>query len=248
MRTTRALSVLVVAAALLGGGRAAFAQPRRPAPPSDPPESGEAAPGARTIRERKTLRREQIKKKIRAMRAYTLTEELALDEATAARLFPVLARYDDEIDKLLERRVEIQRKLRRADTVRDPRAIDRTIDDAVANQRSFSELEDRRIAELRKILTPVQTARLLIVLPALERKIENQLRQAIVGRRGGGAGGAGGAADDDDDRQPDEVAPARQPRVLRRREAPLAAPAGGSPPSNAPGNTPPCTPNTESCR
>ena len=42
------------------------------------------------------------------------------------------------------------------------------------------ELEDKRLAELRKILTPAQTARLLIVLPELERKIQNQLRRAIA--------------------------------------------------------------------
>ena len=46
-------------------------------------------------------RREKIKKKIRALRAYTLTEELSLDEATAGKLFPMLAKYDDELDRLL---------------------------------------------------------------------------------------------------------------------------------------------------
>lgn len=180
-------------------------------------------------------RREQIKKRIRSMRAYTLTEELGLDEATAARLFPMLARYDDETDKLLERRVEIQRRLRRADAQRDPRGIDRVIDDAIANQRSFWDLEDKKIAELRKVLTPSQTAKLLIVLPALERKIQNQLRKAIVQRRPGAAA----EAPDDDDEQPDEQPP---PRPRLRREGPLA------PRSNAPGNTPPCDPSSGPCR
>jgi hypothetical protein len=181
-------------------------------------------------------RREQIKKRIRSMRAYTLTEELGLDEATAARLFPMLARYDDETDKLLERRVEIQRRLRRADAQRDPRGIDRVIDDAIANQRSFWDLEDKKIAELRKVLTPAQTAKLLIVLPALERKIQNQLRKAIVQRR---PGAAAEAPDVDDDEQPDEQPP---PRPRLRREGPLA------PRSNAPGNTPPCDPSSGPCR
>ncbi len=147
-------------------------------------------------------RRERVKKKIRAMRAYMLTEELALDEQTAGRLFPVLARYDDEIDKLLEHRVELQRRLRRANTQRDPRAVDRLIDEAVANQHGFWELEDRRLAELRKILTPVQSAKLLVVLPALERRIENQLRRVIVQRRSGAI-----APDLDDDLEPDEPPP-----------------------------------------
>jgi hypothetical protein len=219
-------------------GSFATAQPRRGGPDgSDPPAAGT------------TERREQIKKKIRAMRAYTLTEELALDEQTAGRLFPVLARYDDETDRLLEKRIEVQRRLRRVDTIRDPRAdpraIERLIDEAIAVQHSFRDLEDRRIAELRKILTPAQAARLLVALPELERKIQNQLRRAIVqhrpgaGRRSGAAG-----ADDDDDREPDEPPPpAKAPRF--RREAPLAP---RNTPSNAPGNTPTCDPNGTRCR
>jgi len=218
MRTMRWLAAVALCLATT-----ADAQPRRG------PGGGQAAPA---------VRREQIKKRIRVMRAVQLTEELSLDEATASRLFPVLSRYDDEIDKLLEKRVEVQRRLQHADTMRDAKALDRLVDEAVANQHGFWDLEDRRLAELRKILTPVQTARLLVVLPALERKIQNQLRKAIVQR-------PGAPADADDDVEPDEPArqPARQP--VHRREAPLA-PRGT--PSNAPGNTPPCDPNTSPCR
>jgi hypothetical protein len=182
-------------------------------------------------------RREQIKKKIRAMRAYTLTEELALDEQTAGKLFPVLARSDDETDKLLEKRIDVQRRLRRVDTMRDPRAIDRLIDEAIAVQRDFRDLEDHRIAELRKILTPTQAAKLLVALPELERRIQNQLRRAITQRRAGATPGAG-AQDRDDDPEPDELPPPRRPR----REPPR----GGA--SSAPGNTPPCDPTVAPCR
>ena len=229
----RVLSI-ALALAIGAAASAAEAQPRR-APTAEAP----AGPGGD--------RREQIKRRIRSMRAFTLTEALSLDETTAGRLFPMLARFDDETDKLLQRRVEIQRRLRRSDTLRDPRQVDRVIDDAIANQRAFWDLEDKKIAELRKVLTPAQTAKLLIVLPALERKIQNQLRKAIAQRRGGAgaATGPGAAADDlDDDELPDEQ-PAR-PRP--RREAPLA-PRGGA--SNAPGNTPPapaCDPSAGPCR
>ena len=109
------------------------------------------------------------------------------------------------------------------------------IDDAIANQRSFWDLEDKKIAELRKVLTPAQTAKLLIVLPALERKIQNQLRKAIVQRRPGAA-----VEDPDDDEQPDDLPP---PRPRSRREGPLAPNR-----SNAPGNTPPCDPSSGPCR
>jgi hypothetical protein len=230
MRPRIAAWIAAAAIALGAGlGAPASAQPRRP---------GAAAPA----------RREEIKKRIRAMRAYTLTEELKLDPEIAGQLFPLLARYDDETDKLLEKRGEIQARLRRAEALRDPRAIDRLIDEAIANQRGFRELEDRRLTELRKILTPLQTAKLLVVLPDFERRIQNQLRKAIGQRPGapgapGGARGApAGAAADDDDLEPDEAPPPRRPRA--RRDAP--PPAG--PPSVAPGNTPPCDPSRGPCR
>ncbi len=152
-------------------------------------------------------KRERIKKRIRAMRAYTLTDELALDEATAGKLFPLLARYDDEFDKLIGARAELQKQLVATSNGNDARATNKVIDEAVANQKAFWDLEDKRLAELRKILTPAQTARLLVVLPRFERRIENQLRNAIQGK-GPGANPARDALDDDGD---DAPPPPRRP-------------------------------------
>lgn len=178
---TRSLVVAMLLA--LAGG--AVAQPGR----------GGAKPGPNLDR------REQVKKRIRAMRAYTLTEELSLDEATAGKLFPALAKYDDEFDKLLQQRADLQRRLANAGAMKDARAIDKLIDDAIANQRAFWEVEDKRLGELRKILSPHQTAKLLVVLPVLERKIQNQLRNAIQQgtgpRRKGGPPTAVEPGDDD---------------------------------------------------
>jgi hypothetical protein len=170
----------------------ALAQPRR-GPPADTADDG---PGLASPERRDQVL--QVKKKIRTMRAFTLTEELALDEPTAGRLFPMLARFDDETDKLLQKRVDVMRRLRHVETIRDPRAIEHLIDEALAVQRGFRELEDRKITELRKILPPVQMAKLLVVMPALERRIQNQLRKAIVGRHGKNAAGAAVFDDDDD--------------------------------------------------
>ena len=161
-------------------------------------------------------RREAIKKKIRALRAYTLTEELQLDEATAGKLFPVLAKWDDVTDKLLVTRVDLTRRLREADQLRDRRAVDRLVDEAIANQKAFWDLEEKRLAELRKILTPEQTARILVVLPEFERRIQNQLKRAIAkrgGRQQGNPGRLRGGDDfEDDDLEPDELPGPQEPR------------------------------------
>jgi len=181
-----ALLILLVVASSAG------AQPRgpqRPAPAID--------------------RREVIKQRIRVLRAATLTDELNLDEKALARLLPVLSKWDDVTEDLLRKRVDLQRRMAAPDAATDPKAIDRMIDEAVANQKSFWDLEDKRLAELRKILTPVQVARLLVVLPAFERRIQNQLRRAINHRAGGPAVGRGAgratAPPEDDDPEHDET-------------------------------------------
>jgi hypothetical protein len=180
-------------------------------------------------------RSEIIKKKIRALRAYALTEELALDEATAGKLFPLLAKWDDVTDKLLTARVTLTAQLRGADQLKDPKAIDKVIEEALANQKAFRDLEDRRLAELRKILSPAQTARLLVVLPEFERRIQNQLRRAIQkqSKRGGRASRRDAMRDDDqlqaddDDDGTVELPGPRPPSSGPARRAP--APAAGTP-------------------
>ena len=175
----RALLVLV----LLGG--VALAQP---APGPGPAKRVDPVADRRT----------EVKKKIRVLRAATLTDELKLDEKTLARLLPALAKWDDVTEDLLKKRIDIQRRLIDADG-KDPKLTDKLIDEAVANQKAFWELEEKRLAELRKILTPGQTARLLIVLPQFERRIQNQLRRAMNGGAGRAAGRRQAPQPDDDD-------------------------------------------------
>ncbi|HEY5948527.1 MAG TPA: hypothetical protein VIV40_23680, partial [Kofleriaceae bacterium] len=69
------------------------------------------APKAQRQQLRQQERREKIKERIRALRAYTLTAELQLDEQTAAKLFPTLQKFDAEFDKLLQERIDLQRRL-----------------------------------------------------------------------------------------------------------------------------------------
>lgn len=170
-----------------------------------------AQPAAPAPGEQQLDRREKIKKRIRALRAYTLTEELSLDEKTAGKLFPLLAKYDDEFDKLLVARAEQLKLLDAAGAQTDSKAVDKLIDDAAANQKALWDTEVKRLADLRKILTPQQVARTLVVLPKMERQIQNQLRKAAMKQKaramGQGRGKAGQGGDvedpfDDDDTPP----------------------------------------------
>jgi Spy/CpxP family protein refolding chaperone len=198
----------------------AFAQAPGQTPPAGPgarpmpPPPGPVGPD---------VRRERIKKRIRGLRAATLTTELDLDATAAGKLFPLLAKYDDEFERLLVQHADLQRQLDAAADSRDNRAIERVIDAAIANQRALWDLEDKRLAEIRKLLTPAQVARLLVVLPAWERKIQNQLRNAITKANKPGRKRALPDEDDDDDIEPGEK-PARPVPPAQRRAAPPRPP------------------------
>ena len=179
----------------------AVAQPPGATPPgvpAGPPAQAQQPPGPRPG----PNRAQKIKQRIRERRAFELTDALDLDPQTAARMAAVLGRYDDEFDRLLVARAELQRRLGGADQMKDPKALQKLIDEAIANQHAFRDVEDRRLAELRTILTPQQTARLIVVLPQLERRLQIQLQKAIA-KGGAGANPRRGnnrrPPDDDDD-------------------------------------------------
>jgi hypothetical protein len=174
---------------------------------------GQTPPNKPDKQQQRETKRDRVKKRIRALRAYTLTEELGLNETDAGKLFPVLAKFDDDFDRLLTERQQLQKQLDGASNLKDKKAIDKLIDQALANQRATWDVEDKRITEIRKILTPAQVARMLIVLPALERRIQNQLRNAVGKMKNGGAKRP--PMDDDDDVD-DDVEPNEKPHPPKR--------------------------------
>jgi hypothetical protein len=189
MRFVRTLLVLVTIAV----GGAAWAQ----APGQTPPAGG--GPG-------KNEKIERVKQKILALRAARLTDELGLDEKTAARLFPVLAKYDDVFAKLLRDNVQLRRQAQDAAARNDDRALDDVVDKLVANQRARWDAQEARFKDVRRVLTPAQAARMLVVLPQIDRQIQNQLRKALgrpanagALRRRARAGGGDQDPDDDGD-------------------------------------------------
>lgn len=192
----RAAWVLALVLALPG---AAFAQAPGQTPLAGGPVQQQPPPPQNPAQ----ARAEKVKQQVRAMRAYELTDDLALDQTTAGKMFAVMKKFDDEFDRLLAQRADIQRKLGNADKLGDGE-LQHVIDDAIANQRALWDVEAHRLGELRKVLSPQQTAKLLVVLPPLERKIQNQLQRAIH-NAGAGAGNGGNKRkparprDDDDD-------------------------------------------------
>ena len=181
------LRKLIVALLLTGVAvPTAMAQPRRRGP-------AQVADNRKVKPADRAAKRERVKQRIRIMRAMVLTEQLDLDEATAGKMFPILGRYDDELAKLLGERASLRAKLDRARTGAAG-DINRLLDQLVANQRARWSAEEQRFADLRALLTPVQAAKLLDLLPEVDRKILRGLRGAVSddnddARRGPDLGG-----------------------------------------------------------
>ena len=148
-------------------------------------------------------KRDKVKQRIRIMRAMVLTEQLDLDEAGAAKLFPVLDKYDDVLAKLLGERAALRDKLAAARAAHKTADITAARDQLVANQRARWTAEEQRFADLRAVLTPEQAATLLDLLPEVDRKILRALRGARAdapdapapGPRRRGRGGAAGGGE-----------------------------------------------------
>lgn len=169
----------VVFAGLMVCASAALAEPL---PPSRPAPS----PPAADHRSPEQLRKEVLER-MRALRAWRIVEGLKLDEATSARLFPILARYDEREMAIAGERHDIMHELgpmtdaAHPDDARITAAINRLL----ANRAKQRALEDDRIKDLRKVLTPAQQAKLVMLLPRLEREFARWVHE-VAGSHGHG--------------------------------------------------------------
>ncbi len=222
--------LLLATAAILLMVSPAAAQPG--AQPGDRPPAGDARDPRSDLRPgkdnpRRAARRERVRQRIRAMRAWYLTEQLELDDATSARLFPVLVRFDDRIDELHQRGVQLRRALRRdMDAARpDPAALDRTVNALLAHYEDVYRVQRERFAAVRRVVTPTQSAKLLLLLPRIDDAIRRQIQRAMGGARKGARRGQAGGAEDVDDPFP----PQRRKNRARQRAPQDDAPPFGDP-------------------
>ncbi len=159
--------------------------PPRPVFESDPGRpglsGGDPDPDGPRRGPRALARRERLRDRIRTMRAWYLTEQLSLDDATAARLFPLLGRFDDRMEELHQRGVMLQRALRRemAAATPDRPALNRLVDDLLAHYEDLYRVQRERFAAVRKVVTPEQSAKLLLVLPQIDDAIRRQIQRAV---------------------------------------------------------------------
>ncbi len=189
----RHLPRLVILAALLLFTSSALARPRDRIPQRHRGDrtAERAGRGTGAL----AAKRQKIRDRLRALRAWELTEALSLDEATAARLFPILGRFDQSLGRAMASAAALRRKLRAAadDPKADPGKLSQLVDQALAAQRTLWELQEQRLRAVEKVLSPRQTAKIILVLPEIDRRIQRQIRRIV--KRGRGRGATGQALD-----------------------------------------------------
>jgi len=172
--TARAARILIIAGAVLaaGSGVASAEAPRR-AP------AAAAAPTAGADKRTPEQLRKEVLERMRALRAWRIVEELKLDETTSARLFPILAKYDDQELTLADERRDIAQEIRTllAAPHPDDAKLTAAINRMLANRTKKHALRDERLKGLRKVLSPVQQAKLVLLLPRLEREFAHFIRE-----------------------------------------------------------------------
>jgi hypothetical protein len=172
-------------------------------------------------RDRIGSRRERLRRRVREARADYLSHQLRLDERTARRLFTLLDRFDGRLDDLHRRGVQLRRALRRenASARPDNAALEQLIDELLAHYEDLYQVQRARLVAVRRVVTPAQTAKLVVLLPQLDEAIRKQIQRALRER-----GKSAGDVDED-----------FWPRPRRRRGHRPA----GDPPPNAPPFTDP---------
>ncbi len=200
----RLFGAAVLALLALSAAPGVHAEPPAPAP------GGSA--GGRKPEGDETMRREVVEH-MRAMRMWKLTEELRLDEKQAAQFFPVLNRFDERERELAKQQAEVVKAMRtelEAPTGTPNKAqLGKLVDSLLANRGKKYALDEERAKSLRKLLDPVQQARLVLLLPRMDDAFRRHMRRALEGDRPGGDPHEGRHDEHRHDRRPGSDGPGR---------------------------------------
>lgn len=176
----------------LGFSRLMPFMPFMPSAQADPPPKPVTAGGSDSKNGDRL--RTELFEQMRTMRMWKLTEELKLDEATAARLFPLLAKFDEQMRELGKERGEVYRTLSEEMKLATPDSnkLLSLVDRLSTNRAKRSTHEAERWVAIRKVLSPIQQAKMILLMPRMEEAFRHKIRESL--------GGAGGDNDSKEDR------------------------------------------------
>ncbi|MFA6032266.1 MAG: hypothetical protein WC889_05145 [Myxococcota bacterium] len=124
--------------------------------------------------------RENAMRKMRTIRIADLQEQLNLDEKTTIRLNDILRRHDDEKNAMMR---EIKASMGQLKAVMssaspDNAQLTRLLDKLLADKNRMNDVQNRQIAEVRKILTPIQQARFVLQMDKFRINMRDMIRRS----------------------------------------------------------------------
>ena len=183
------IGMFVMAAALTLTGTIAFAQ-HAPMGGSYEDEMGlDAQPGRWNPPSKE--KREEVRKKVEAIRIYRLTEALKLDEKSSAQLASLLGTIDLKRRELMDQNMDAMKELRAS--LKSPHPSESQLKPILGrlekNHREMADLKEKELNGLKDILTVEQRARYLI----FQREFTREMRGMIAGAWGNAQGARGGS-------------------------------------------------------
>lgn len=181
MRTSTSVILLIILTAL---ALPAAAQERLPGPDDRPRDRESFATDPRRGDEPSAERREEIRKKIEAIRIWRLMEELKLSAETGAKLSSIMSTLDQKRREAHREELMMMGELRRLVKAAKPdeAGIRTLLDKLEQNQQNARALRDQETRSTRDLLTPEQQARFLI----FQQDFQREIRSLISGMGGTG--------------------------------------------------------------
>jgi len=140
--------------------------------------------------------REEIRKKMEAVKVSRLTEELKLDEKTAAKFIPVITALDRKRRVLMRENRLMLEELR--NQLSAPQPDENKLKTAVGklekNHREIMSLRDKEISAIKDNLTVTQQARYFLFHQEFQREMRGMVESARKGTGKGRGPGMGGAS------------------------------------------------------
>jgi len=181
MRRTRVL-LFMVAAMMFAVTSLSFAQQAPGGLYDESMEPGGAPPSA--------AKREEVRKKIEAVRIWKLTEALKLDPDTSAKLSSFINPLDQQRQEIAHEQMMTMRELRTLLQSSKPSEakLKAAIDRLEKNHLAMQENRNREFSGIKNILNTEQQARFIL----FQQDFRREMRHMISGAKGGGPGGGGG--------------------------------------------------------
>jgi Spy/CpxP family protein refolding chaperone len=121
---------------------------------------------------------EKIRKKVQTLKLWKLTEALDLDEETAAKLFPVMNKYEKKRFAIEQSIKKDMKKLRKIVDTASPDELAELIRRLEENHRELQALNGEQFQEFKAILPVRKVAKFLIFQQDFSREMRKIIREA----------------------------------------------------------------------